>query len=1064
MIGQTRAAMLRIGPIAVGLLMAGCLIEATAAGRAARGADAAGSGPEGASGAEAVSPHLRRPMVDGLPAADAAAHMTVPPGFTVRLMAGEPDVRQPIAMAFDDRGRLWVAEAYSYPVRVADAEARDRILIFEDTDGDDVFDSRTVFVEGLNLVSGLELGFGGVWVGAAPYLLYFPDRDGDDRPDGEPEVVLDGWGHQDTHETLNAFTWGPDGWLYGCHGVFTHSAVGRPGTADGDRVKLNAGIWRYHPVRRSFEVFAEGTSNPWGVDFNDLGDAFETACVIPHLYHVIQGARYQRQAGQHFNPWTFDDIKTIARHRHWTGGQWNQADREESDRVGGGHAHSGAMVYLGGAWPERYRGRLFMNNIHGARLNVDRLEPAGSGYAGDGDPDFLFANDTSSQFVALQYGPDGQVVLIDWYDRNQCHRREVEAHDRDTGRIFKVAFVGRDAAAPQPPRNLAALDDRPLVDLLGHDNDWFVRHARRLLHERAVVGRLDPDTPALLRERLAEATTAPKRLRIAWALHVIGALDEPVILALLRDAYPHVRGWGVQLACEPLAPASVASLSAAVRDRLVALSGEDPSPVVRRFLASAAGRIPHADRWEILAGLLAHGEDSADHNLPLLVWYALEPLVAADPSRAVRLSAAGRIPLVSRFVVRRMASEERFADPLVTAITAAPVSDRAWMLGEVATALAARGRAAMPPAWIPAYEALRRDPAAEVRRLADEVAARFGDQRVLPGLRAVVADPSADVPARGAAIESLVAARDPELPLTLHAVLSDGAVADPGGIALGKKVFAALASVPHERTPAVVLAAYGRLAAEDRQAAIATLTSRPAWTLALLDAIERGDVPRGDLSTFTVGRLAESADGRVLERLAEVWGTVRPTPADRREEFDRWRRILDRKALAAADLPHGRAVFAKTCGTCHVLHGEGARIGPELTGSNRADLEYLLSNLLDPGALVGRDYQLTQILTHDGRVLGGIVVAESPQAVTLQTPTERIVVPGEDIETRTLSEKSLMPENQLGQLDPASARDLVAYLQHAAQVPLPAEEGPPVATDGRPAAAGRGPPVTEESP
>jgi putative membrane-bound dehydrogenase-like protein len=222
-------------------------------------------------------------------------------------------------MAMDDRGRVWVAEAYAYPRRVADEEARDRVLIFEDRDGDGRFDQRTVFYEGLNLVSGLQVGFGGVWVGAAPYLLFIPDRDGDDKPDGKPEVMLDGWAYQDTHETLNSFIWGPDGWLYGCHGVFTHSNVGKPGADDANRTRINAGIWRYHPTRHEFEVFAEGTSNPWGVDFDSHGQAFATACVIPHLYHIIQGGRYQRQAGQHFNPHTYDDIKTIARHRHWVG-------------------------------------------------------------------------------------------------------------------------------------------------------------------------------------------------------------------------------------------------------------------------------------------------------------------------------------------------------------------------------------------------------------------------------------------------------------------------------------------------------------------------------------------------------------------------------------------------------------------------------------------------------------------------------------------------------------------------------------------------------------------------
>ena len=994
---------------------------------------------------EASQPRRRQPMADGLSPEDAAKAMTVPPGFTVKVLAAEPDVRQPIAMAFDDRGRLWVAEAYSYPVRLPDEEARDRVLIFEDTDGDDAFDKRTVFIEGLNLVSGLEVGFGGVWVGAAPYLMFIPDADGDDVPDGKPEILLDGWAWQDTHETLNAFTWGPDGWLYGCHGVFTHSNVGKPGCADEDRTRLNAAIWRYHPVTHTFEIFAEGTSNPWGVDFNDVGDAFETACVIPHLYHMIQNGRYQRQAGQHFNPWSFDDIKTIARHRHWTGGQWNQADREKSDAIGGGHAHSGAMVYLGGAWPERYRGKLFMNNIHGARLNMDRLEPAGSGYVGDGQPDFLFANDTWSQIIALQYGPDGQVTFIDWYDANQCHHNEFEKHDRDNGRIFKVAYIGTDGQAVSGPSDVAALSDAELVDLLAHDNDWYVRHARRQLHERAASGRLDAGTADSLTKQLAAAGSPEKRLRVIWAMHVCGCLDEATLLSLLEDASPHVRGWAVQLACEPLSPAGEASLSPALAAACGRLAAEDASPVVRRFLASAAGRMPLADRWAILEPLVTHEEDATDHNLPLLEWYAAEPLVEADPARALALAATSRIPTVARFLVRRAAAEEAFADPLIEAVAAADSAARTWMLSEVIAALEARGRASMPKAWEAGYEALRKDGDEAVRRMADDIAARFGDPRVRPALRAKVADAELALAERVAALDALVASRDPELPPVLHGLLRD----TQRHAALLPKALTALAVIPHEATPSAILAAYASLAADAKQGAIATLTARPAWTLTLLDAIEAGDVPRGDLSAFTVGTLAKSADKAVLARLNEVWGTIRATSADREAEFAKWRKTLSAEALADANLSHGREVFAKTCGTCHQLHGVGAKIGPELTGSNRADLEYLLSNLLDPSALVGRDYQMTQVVTTDGRVIGGIVVAETPSSIALQTPTDRVVVPLDDIDIRELSTQSLMPENQLAQLEPASAIALVAYLQNPTQVPLPGEGPPPFNAEGR---------------
>ena len=336
-------------------------------------------------------PPRRRPAAPdvyqhaGLAPEEAARAMTVPPGFKVTLFAGEPDVVQPIAMAIDDRGRVWVAEAYSYPRRVRDDQARDRILIFEDTDGDGRFDIRKVFADHLNLVSGLAVGFGGVWVGAAPHLLFIPDQDHDDRPDGPTRVLLDGWGQHDTHETLNTFTWGPDGWLYGCHGVFTHSLVGKPGAPRDQRTPINAGIWRYHPTRHAFEVFAQGTSNPWGIDFDARGQLLITACVIPHLYHMVQGGRFERQAGQHFNPYTYDDIKTIADHRHYLGAN-PHGGNGRSDSAGGGHAHAGAMIYLGDAFPAEYRGSLFMNNIHGARLNRDVLKPKGSGFVGSPCP------------------------------------------------------------------------------------------------------------------------------------------------------------------------------------------------------------------------------------------------------------------------------------------------------------------------------------------------------------------------------------------------------------------------------------------------------------------------------------------------------------------------------------------------------------------------------------------------------------------------------------------------------------------------------------------------------
>ena len=579
----------------------------------------------------------------GLAPAQAVRAMTLPKGFSATLAASEPDVVRPIGFAYDDRGRLWVAEAHTYPTRAPEGQGKDRILILEDTNGDGRLDSRKVFIENLNLVSGIEVGFGGVWVGAAPYLLFIPIARGTDRPAGPPEVLLDGFGYEDTHETLNTFTWGPDGWLYGTHGVFTHSKVGRPGAPDAERQRLNAGIWRYHPTRRTFEVFAEGTSNPWGLDFNDYGHAFTTVCVIEHLFHVVQGARYKRQAGKHFNPHVYDDIKTIADHVHWVGRKGPHAGNSRSAAAGGGHAHTGAMIYLGGdSWPAEYRDSIFMNNIHGARTNIDRLRRQGSGYAGSHGPDFLLANDSWSQMLNLRYGPDGSVHVIDWYDKNQCHSSTAEIHQKTLGRIFKIAHE-RDRWVRV---DLESQPSSALVDLQLHRNDWYVRHARRILQERGP----DPAVHARLQRMLREQPDVTRKLRALWALHVTGGLAERDLIALLGHDSEYVRSWAIYLLVEGKDPSDAALA------RFAALAREDGSALVRLYLASALQRVPAAKRWDVLAGLAARPEDATDQNLPLMVWYAAEPMAELDLARALRLGLDARLPQLFSYTVQRIAS------------------------------------------------------------------------------------------------------------------------------------------------------------------------------------------------------------------------------------------------------------------------------------------------------------------------------------------------------------------------------------------------------------------------
>jgi putative membrane-bound dehydrogenase-like protein len=963
----------------------------------------------------------------GLNAAQAAEAMQVPAGFSVTVGASEPAVKQPIAMAIDDRGRVWIAEAYEYPIRAPGDTGRDRILIFEDTDGDGTLDERKVFAEGLNLVSGLEVGFGGVWVGAAPYLMFIPDQDGDDVPDREPQILLDGWGLQDTHETLNAFCWGPDGWLYGCHGVFTHSVVGKPGTARDQRVRLNCGVWRYHPIKHQFEVFAHGTSNPWGVDFNDHGQAFITACVIPHLYHVIQGARYQRQGGQHFNPHTYQDIVTIADHLHYLGAKPHDGN-SKSDSAGGGHAHAGAMIYLGDAWPPQYRNQLFMNNIHGQRLNVDILVADGSGYIGKHGPDFLLTGDQASQILNLRYGPDGNAWMIDWYDMQACHHRDVNLHDRENGRIYKIRYG--DAATRAASVDLTRKSDGELAALVLAGNDWYVRHSRRLLQERSAQRAIDGAAIDILREIATTHADDTRRLRAIWALHVTGNLNDQTIDALLADASPYVRGWAIQLAMER----SDDQPPPALRNRFVELAKSDDSPVTRLYLASAAQRLPLDQRWDLLAALTAHAADADDHNLPWMYWYAAEPLADEDATRAVAwaMSAGEQIPVLREFMLRRIGgSNTEFAlAVLIDGLKNANHRDlQLSYLRALGGALKGQRQVAAPTNWTEIAASLLAGSDDEVTMQTLALSVAFGDPAAVESMRAIVTDAGATPERRTLALQSLLDSKDGQLVPTLVGLLSDHD-------SVREMAIGGLALYDDPRIAPALLRAYPQLTPEQQRRALGTLCARSSSGRELLQAIAAKQVPGTDLTADLVRQLQVFKDQQIDQLLRTLWGSARATASDKLNLIAEYKSLVESNSLPPVDLELGRAVFAKTCQKCHVLYGVGYKIGPDLTGSNRSDLDYLLNNIVDPSAVMAKEYLPTIVLTIDGRVVSGLLSAEDQNSVTIQTTDALVVVPVDEIEQRTVGDQSMMPDDQLKQFSPHEVRSLFAYLRGKAQSPL----------------------------
>jgi putative membrane-bound dehydrogenase-like protein len=982
-------------------------------------------------------------------------------GFKAELIAAEPDLVQPMAFTFDERGRIWVVEGNSYPQPREVGKGQDRIKILEDQDGDGTFETKKIFCEGLNLVSGIELGFGGVWVGAAPYLMFIPDKDRNDQPDSSdptdlrPKVpglnftayaLLDGWGTQDTHETLNSFIWGPDGWLYGCHGVFTHSRVGKPGTPDAEREPINAGVWRYHPVRHEFEVFAHGTSNPWGLDYDQHGEWFVTACVIPHLYHIVPGGRYHRQAGQHFNAHTYDDIKTIADHAHYAGNPRPDVNfdkttgagvmNNDTNALGGGHAHCGLAIYQSSLFPPTYRNQLLFGNLHGHRLVANYTDPHASTYIGKHAADFLRANDMHFIPVTQKVGPDGALYVSDWSDQQICHRGSgaVEHWDRSNGRLYRISYDGW-----KPWKgDLAKESDESLAKLaVQTENEWESRMARRVLMEKALNAPSGPHTRVFWDiYRNAEASTQ-SRLKSLWALV---ATEGPLGLDNWEnETSPELRAWEVRLATprrDRSVPAWIKSLSSN--------ASNEKHAIVRRELASMLSFLPVDDpgdartehvqepsRYEVATALLKHGEDKDDPMIPLLIWYGIEPVVAADPAVGMQLAKVSKMPKVTGFIYRRLSSDDAGRTSLLK--LAAETPDAVLKLDLLnALVMAARNGHAItkPDGWselrqkVASALAEPHPDAAKAAATLLELEASMGIETALATYRDLLASASARTSERENALNVLLQAKDASTAKTLLQLIQNDAPAS-----LRRKAIQALASLKDAETPKILGAALPKLSANELPDAVNTLASTKEGAKALLKAVEAKTVPATALSPFLVRQLTAFDDAEINALIKSAWGDVNAPKADLAERTKKYRDLLTPAKLAKGDLVKGKMLFMATCGACHKLFGEGQNVGPDITGSNRADLNYLLENVLDPNAVIGKAYQLNLFTMKDGRVMSGVIKDENPAAVKIaMMGGVEFTLPQADIAKREVSKLSTMPEGLFDALQPEMVVDLVSFV------------------------------------
>ncbi len=938
--------------------------------------------------------------------------MDVQAGLQANVYASEPMMTQPMAFCWDSKGRMWVAENRDYESRGSGfANSGDsRILILEDTDKDGIADKRKVFAEGIPFPAGIAVGFDGLWLGAPPNLLFLPDRDNNDKADiGDIEIRLTGWGIRDRHETLNSFHWGPDGWLYGCQGFATPSKVGKPKgdgklydkgdpfpkdiELEGDGIDINGGVWRYHPVEDKFEVVAHGFSNPWGIDYDANGQIFITACVIPHMFHVIPGGVYHRQGGRHYNPYIYQDIRTIVDHRHRS-------------------AHGGARVYLSDSFPDKYHGQLFMANIHEHAVLSDVLKPKGSGFIASHGEDLLKANNAQWIGFSMEIGPAGDVYVLDWHDADICGK---EILNKDTGRIFRISAKNSQSKYWEGRfDDLEKMPDMYLVDLQKSESAWHARRARLILQERAVKGDLEKATLRNLYGLLSSDSRNEHRLRALWAIYISGGWNDRIYEMARKDHYPYIRGWAIQLQTQGTKPIS--------RNQMVQLENmakSEKSPVVRLYIASALQRIDSDMRWKIAENLMQHAEDADDHNIPKMIWFGIEGMVAESPQRGLRLAMQSKIPLLQNFISRRILDAGDLDHYLLALYSAARKKSPAThqILAGGLDGMSGKSFKDVPEAWVKTYSALQEFGSEEVTRNSLRMAQIFGDKAAVDSMLSILSDPKSAASAKTLALEGLVSKKRKEvIPLLSKLILDkDLQLSAIQGMAVFDNIELANSLIFN----------YSSFDGATKLEALQTLAARPNYGRALLDALKKNKILKSEIPAYVARQLK-----RVVGLgFVEYWGNVESLSSSKEQSFDRYRQLLTQQNLLKANVINGKQLFEKNCSVCHKLYGKGGELGPDITGANRQNLDYLLDNIIDPSGIIQDDYKMVVINTNDGRTLAGNVSVETDRQIQLRIVGQNIDVSKSEIRSREILNVSMMPEGLLDNLSKNEVVDLIGYLQ-----------------------------------
>ena len=968
---------------------------------------------------------------------EALKRMEVPPGLEVRLVAAEPLIRQPVTMTFDDKGRIWVIQYLQYPtpaglkpVKVDEylrttydrfpdpppkgPKGADKVTILYDPDEQGRFTKAKDFVTGLNLASGLCLGQGGAYVLQSPYLLFYPDRNGDDIPDSDPEVLLTGFGMEDAHAVANSLIWGPDGWLYGAHGSTCTAKIRNPAKPNDPPIEFQQGVWRYHPKTKEFELFAEGGGNTWGLDFDRHGNVIAgTNWGGYAMLHMVQGGYYVKGFAKHgplHNPHAYGYFE----HVPYTGFK-------------GGHVTCGGIIYRGDALPASFRDTYIAGNLLSSEVHWHIMEPYKSTFKAKHGGVLLKANDNWFRPIDCLTGPDGALYVVDWYDKRANHVDPIDNWDRTNGRIYKITTKGRKT---EPLLNLEKLSSEELVKLLAHPNSWHVTEARRILGERGASHMIPLLKKMVLKEKGQSA------LEALWTLFVCNGWDEELIEALLQHPNEDVRGWTYRLLPHKSPTLTIrawVSIDNHVRT--------EKSPTVRSHIAAMCRRLD-AHGTGIFLYELARNEclktDVDDPHIPLLVWWATEKIAISRHGVMPDIFPSERHAFFSKHITERLV--QRFMVEKTSLGYTAVAQRLMWSLNTIDGDIRGEGDKGdlllvlrgMDKALLD--QPLPKTPH-ELAQMVDQLWQNHSDHplviRVLirmnyPKAKAqllkLLDSASVKEPDRLSLIELLGQLNKPEfIPVLLDLLKTAKSES------LRLSLLSALQAYPDPQIMDVVLAHYPQWSGNVRNRAKSLLLARPDSALKLLQAVDAGKVSPKELSLDQLRPLTAFNREEITKLIEKHWGKVAPPTSG--EKMARIRSVLHMMNQGKGDATNGKRLFTKHCATCHQLFGEGEKIGPDLTSVERANRQLLVTNLVDPNAVIRPEYIAHVILTDDGRLLTGMITEQTAETITLRNDKEKVVLPRSKIEQMKPATVSLMPEGLLDKFSDQELRDLISYLQ-----------------------------------